>query len=180
MSCKKPGWKSFLFASVFMGIAVFIFGLYMTTNLTGYSVSGGKGTIRVTGEPDQLGVYNNGLFLGNTPLQYNLPAGKQTITIKKEGFKDLDINVNLKAGFYTPVYAEPTIICYDSDMGINEWVRASIDSYKELGNGPAYQKYKVTDNCFDSQSLIEYYCAKQKVESRTISCKGGCDQGRCY
>ena len=177
---KKPGLKSFLFAVIFMGTAVFMFGLYLTTNLTGYSVSGDKGTIRVNGEPAELGVYEGDKFLGYTPLQYKLQTGKHIITIKKYGFKNEDILVNVKSGFYTPIYAEPILICYDRDHGINEWESSVVDSYRPLGRGPTYEAYQFTDYCFDSQSVIEYYCEKQKVESRSVSCNGVCNKGGCY
>ena len=83
----------------------------------------------------------------------------------------LDLNV-LKAWYGKSVDCalSPAInnTCTDSDGGINYYVKG-ITTY--VGN--------VTDFCTSNNSLREYYCVTNGIESVNTTCSYGCINGAC-
>ena len=52
----------------------------------------------VTSAPEGAEVLLDGQFVGNTPATLNLPAGKHTIRVKAEGYKEWSRELTVLAG----------------------------------------------------------------------------------
>lgn len=171
--------------TIFISIILFFFFTYLSINLTGYTISDRIGFIKVditkpihTNYPKNLDVYEGANYLGKTPVIYPLREGAHKITIKKFGFLDKTYNINIEAGKYTDIKAEIEINCKDSDKAIRPNDKGKVTSYRST-TGYSYSPSTFSDYCFDAQSVVEYYCGKQEVLSRTISCNKGCSAGKC-
>jgi PEGA domain len=62
------------------------------------AVSSPKGAINVSSDPTGAEVSVDGEFVGNTPSNLKLDAGKHTITIKMSGFADWSREITVEAG----------------------------------------------------------------------------------
>lgn len=56
------------------------------------------GNIKVTSDPEDADVKVDGNFVGNTPSQLKLPAGKHTIVVTKDGYTEWTKEVQVMAG----------------------------------------------------------------------------------
>jgi hypothetical protein len=56
------------------------------------------GTVRVTSNPEGADVWVDGAFVGNAPAQLKLAAGKHTIRVASEGYKEWVKEVKVPAG----------------------------------------------------------------------------------
>src|SRR5262245_24355283 len=66
-----------------------------------------SGTIRVTSVPDGAEVYVDGSFVGNSPAQLKLSAGKHKVEVKAEGHEDWSREVQVLAGSDLNLKATP-------------------------------------------------------------------------
>lgn len=57
-----------------------------------------KGTVNITSNPIGADVLVDGDFVGNSPANLKLPAGKHAVTVKMAGYKDWSRDLNVQAG----------------------------------------------------------------------------------
>jgi PEGA domain len=57
-----------------------------------------KGAVNITSNPAGADVLVDGDFVGNSPANLKLAAGKHTITVKMSGYKDWSRDLNVQAG----------------------------------------------------------------------------------
>ena len=117
---------------------------------------------------ESLGVY------GYKEVEERVMAGAVAKLLVTDGF----IQRTKEAGKYTDIKAEIEINCKDSDKAIRPNDKGKVTSYRST-TGYSYSPSTFSDYCFDAQSVVEYYCGKQEVLSRTISCNKGCSAGKC-
>jgi hypothetical protein len=67
--------------------------------------------------------------------------------------------------------------CYDSDQGIKEFIKGT--TFGILANSKISTSKKYVDYCKDEITLMEYYCRRNKVYSKEITCDFGCQDGAC-
>jgi len=74
-----------------------------------------------------------------------------------------------------PAYDENK--CYDLDQGIKEFVKGTTKG--TLGFSRSTKYVTNNDYCEDITTLVEYYCSRNKVYSKKITCDFGCQEGVC-
>lgn len=69
--------------------------------------SAGSGLLEVEANPSNARIFLDNEYMGESPATlYNIPAGQHEVAIKKDGYGDFAINVNIEAGKKAFVRAE--------------------------------------------------------------------------
>jgi|TARA_B100001964_G_C14261006_1_gene615539 hypothetical protein len=117
MEDRKINYSKYLFLTIaVIVILMLIFGqrskeeieFIGTDASTGLEDGAGSGILEIETFPNGADIHVDGLYSGKSPDPiYNVPAGLRNVIIKKDGYEDFIIEVNVKAGKKT--YLEATL-----------------------------------------------------------------------
>lgn len=69
---------------------------------------------------------------------------------------------------------ETTMTCTDTDSGIDSASRGTITGTNTDGT-----TFELTDKCYGSVFLVEYYCDNNQQKNQNFKCENGCKSGVC-
>lgn len=101
----------------------------------GLEESVGSGFLEVETFPSDAGIYVDGILKGKSPdTLYNIPAGMHNIEIKKEGYVDYSMDVNVEAG--KKAFIEADLVAEVKDLEVpevEEVIEEAIEETKPIG-----------------------------------------------
>ena len=94
----------------------------------------GSGFLEVETFPGDAEIYVDGILKGKSPdTLYSIPAGMHNIVIKKEGYKDYNIDVNVEAGKKAFVEADLTVEIVEEEVPeAEEIIEEAIEETKPI------------------------------------------------
>ncbi|MBI2208287.1 PEGA domain-containing protein [Candidatus Woesearchaeota archaeon] len=97
----------FLVIVVIAGIAVSIANKKEAKTAEKTEESAGSGFLDVDASPSNAHIFLDNEYVGESPtVLYNIPAGQHEVAIKKDGYEDFTINVEIEAGKKAFIQAE--------------------------------------------------------------------------
>lgn len=96
----------------------------------------GSGFLEVETFPSDADIYVDGILKGKSPgTLYNIPAGAHNIVIKKEGYGDYSIDVNVEAG--KKAFIEADLVAEVKELEVpeaEEVIEEAIEETKPIGD----------------------------------------------
>jgi len=134
--------------------------IFMSAGCTKYASYQGTAVVTLNSQPQGANVFQDGRFLGTTPVQLNYPVNEQnrrsgiittkTLTISKNGYKHAYKSCRLKA-YSTPVYVSAlgrTAPAYNRKLYYNELVLLERDPYSQ-----STQYYQSQNQQYQNQNI---------------------------